>query len=76
MRSVCQRLKAQIQDWDCDKFGPGSPLQRSLERAKANPPISEWAKEAKDVIPPKYLNGRDASFYQKYLRAKQANQSS
>ena len=70
--SVCDRLKSQIEDWDCQKMGEGSPFEAILARAKLQPVPSsaEWSKEASLVIPAKYLQGRDPVHYVRFKAAK------
>ena len=69
VKLVCKNLKAAIEIWDCDKFGPGSPLDAMILRAKKNEPTHVWAKEAETMIPTKFRFGRDPTFYERYLES-------
>ena len=71
--ALCERFKAMIEDWGCAKMGKGSVLEAFIARDKAvpQPTRAEWAKEAKHLVPAKYLNGRDPSHYKRYMNKKQ-----
>jgi hypothetical protein len=64
------RFKAALEDWG-GVTADNVPLDAMLARAKVSPVPSpaEWSKEAPSVVPAKYLNGRDAKYYQEYIKA-------
>jgi hypothetical protein len=63
------RLKTALEDWGGVTADNG-PLDAMLARAKLSPVPSaaEWSKEAPTVVPAKFLNGRDAKYYQEYIK--------
>ena len=69
VKLMCANVKAAVEIWDCDKFGPGSPLDAMILRAKKNEPTHVWAKEAETMIPTKFRFGRDPTFYERYLES-------